>query len=75
LCRKTVVRDLRAAITGRQFELYFHPEIDIRTQAVAAFEVLLRWHHPTNGLTSPGDSSDSAQESGLIIDIGDILME
>jgi len=62
--------DLRKAITGNQFELYFQPVIDISTNKIVSAEALIRWNHPKRGLVFPGDFIAYAEESDLINRIG-----
>lgn len=62
--------DLRKAIAQEQFELYYQPQIDLATGAIAGAEALLRWRRPEFGLTSPNVFIDIAEETGLINEIG-----
>ncbi len=61
--------DLRAALLTNQFELYYQPQFDLDKGVVGA-EVLIRWHHPLRGLVLPGDFIRVAEESQLIVSIG-----
>jgi len=63
--------DLRHALDGGQFEVYYQPIIDLTTDRPVKAEALLRWHHPTQGLVSPSIFIPLAEEIGLINDIGD----
>lgn len=62
--------DLRKAITGSQFELYFQPVINLSTNKITSAEALIRWNHPKRGLVFPGDFISFAEESELINRIG-----
>jgi diguanylate cyclase len=69
--RLALENDLRRAITAQEFELFFQPEISIETGKLAAMEALLRWRHPTRGLIGPSSFISLAEETGLIIPIGE----
>jgi diguanylate cyclase (GGDEF)-like protein len=73
--RATLDRELRDALEQGQFELYFHPQHDISTGQVDGAEVLLRWNHPVRGLVAPGEFIPAAEESGLILLIGQFVLE
>ncbi|HEY9552166.1 putative bifunctional diguanylate cyclase/phosphodiesterase [Allosphingosinicella sp.] len=64
-------RALREALAKGQFELAFQPQVCARTGAVIAAEALLRWNHPTEGMRLPGSFLGVAEESSLMVDIGD----
>ena len=67
--------DLRLAIERREFELYYQPIIDLRRLKVIGFEALIRWHHPSRGLVFPNDFIGFAEETGLIIPLGEQVIE
>jgi len=69
--RLRITSDLRSAQNSRQFEVYFQPIIDLKTEYIVKAESLLRWHHPVQGLVSPMEFIHLAEETGLINDIGD----
>jgi diguanylate cyclase (GGDEF)-like protein/PAS domain S-box-containing protein len=70
LARLTVEDQLRDAITGRQFVVYYQPIVDLANAQVVGHEALVRWLHPSRGLLNPGDFLDVAEDTGLITAIG-----
>ncbi|NPD68991.1 EAL domain-containing protein (plasmid) [Lichenicola cladoniae] len=72
--RQILKQDLRKAIDQQQFELYYQPILDLITEKVVCLEALLRWHHPKRGLISPGDFISIAEESGIILIIGEWVL-
>ncbi len=67
--------DLRKAIAGSQFELYFQPVINLSTNKIESAEALIRWNHPKRGLVFPGDFIAFAEESELIHRIGNWVIK
>lgn len=63
--------EMHQALTRNEFTLVFQPQIDARDGSVVAAEALLRWHHPQDGLRLPASFLGRAEESGLIVEIGD----
>jgi EAL domain-containing protein (putative c-di-GMP-specific phosphodiesterase class I) len=65
--------DLRAALAQRQFQVHYQPQVNWRGQTVA-IEALLRWQHPERGPVSPEEFIGVAEETGLIVPLGDWLI-
>lgn len=73
--RATFIDDLRNAQGGDQFTLVYQPQIDVATGAVVGAEALIRWQHPQLGLLLPERFISAAEECGLIIPIGNWVLE
>lgn len=66
--------DLRRAIERREFKVFFQPIVSSRGQSLVGFEALVRWDHPARGLLAPSDFLDTANETGLIVDVGRLVL-
>ncbi|WGF87566.1 bifunctional diguanylate cyclase/phosphodiesterase [Marinivivus vitaminiproducens] len=69
--RQTVVADLRRALAEGDLRLAYMPLADAHTGTVTGFEALMRWHHPERGPIPPGEFIPLAEESGLIVALGE----
>ncbi|MEA2423927.1 MAG: hypothetical protein QOH13_337, partial [Thermoleophilaceae bacterium] len=65
---------LRLAVRHGELTLHYQPEVDLATQRVVAFEALVRWNHSERGIIPPGDFIPVAEQSGLIVEIGEWVM-
>jgi diguanylate cyclase (GGDEF)-like protein/PAS domain S-box-containing protein len=74
MARLTLEGELRNAVEDNQFVVHYQPVISLLDGSVAGAEALVRWHHPTRGLVPPGDFLKVAEETGLIADIGRIVL-
>jgi diguanylate cyclase (GGDEF)-like protein/PAS domain S-box-containing protein len=72
--RLLVEGDLRHALERGQFAVWYQPEVDLASGTVAAVEALLRWHHPDGSLWTADRFITVAEETGLILDIGDWVL-
>jgi diguanylate cyclase (GGDEF)-like protein/PAS domain S-box-containing protein len=67
--------DLRRAVDRQEFAVYYQPIVSLATQSLCGFEALARWRHPERGLLLPVDFVPLAEETGLIVQIGDGVLE
>ncbi len=67
--RLSLEHDLRKALEGEQFELYYQPQIEVLTGKIVGVEALIRWNHPTLGMLGPAHFIGVAEEAGQIMAI------
>jgi diguanylate cyclase (GGDEF)-like protein/PAS domain S-box-containing protein len=69
--RWRLIDDLHNALSKNQFQVYYQPIVELSTGIIRKAEALIRWHHPTHGVISPAEFIPVAEETGMIISIGD----
>jgi diguanylate cyclase (GGDEF)-like protein/PAS domain S-box-containing protein len=72
--RLTMERDLRQALADGGFEVHYQPVVDLERDEVTGCEALLRWRHPERGMVSPAEFVPVAEDTGLIVELGDWVL-
>lgn len=73
--RETMERDLRSAIAARRFEVFYQPKLNTGDWSLTGVEALVRMNHPERGIVGPGEFIPIAEMTGLICDIGHIVLQ
>ena len=71
--RLDIENDLRRAVGANEFVLHYQPMVDLRTDEVCGVEALVRWEHPERGLLVPAEFVPVAEESGLVVALGEMV--
>jgi diguanylate cyclase (GGDEF)-like protein/PAS domain S-box-containing protein len=75
LQKLTIQHEMRRALQNKEFVLYYQPQYDLASGQIVGMEALIRWHHPERGLVSPGEFIPAAEESGIIVPLGNWVIE
>lgn len=67
--------EIRRAIERDEFVMHYQPRVDIATGMASSFEALVRWQHPSKGLLEPHEFIALAEETGLIVELGELIIE
>ncbi len=70
-----IEKELKRAIEEKQFELYYQPKVDLTTGKIVGTEGLIRWNHPTKGILLPNTFLDVANDTKLIHEIGNFVID
>lgn len=73
--RLALENDLYGALERNELSVYYQPLVDLRTGQVTAVEALVRWHHPTRGMVSPAQFIPIAEANGLVVAIGEWVLQ
>ncbi len=73
--RGVIVNNLKTALENNEFRVVYQPIVSLKTGDIHKAEALIRWHHPSLGIISPADFIHIAEETGMIIDIGEWVFQ
>lgn len=75
LSKLKLQNEMRKALSNGEFELFYQPQFDLVSGQIVGMEALLRWNHPERGIVGPGEFIPAAEESGMIVPLGDWVLE
>jgi diguanylate cyclase (GGDEF)-like protein/PAS domain S-box-containing protein len=73
--RLTIERELRKALANEELKVCYQPQVNAATEQIVGFEALVRWQHSENGTIFPDEFIPVAEETGLILDVGNFVLE